>query len=292
MTSPPVVEVFARVGCELGEGPIWCDERSTVLWVDLEVGRVWKRPLEGESSVVVEHHEPVGALALAGTGELLGFTPSGLWRLDGTPELLVATPEPDPALRANDGKPEPAGRFVGGTMGRGWPVGPVGTLWSYAGGTARPLRRGTTVSNGLAWTADAATMYWADSGTGTITAFAYDVDSGTIGEARPFVSIVAAERGPDGITIDADDCVWVAVWGGGCLHRYAPDAELLEVVELPVVHPTCPAFAGPAHDLLIVTSAQAPGGGEPVSGAGDVFVVRAGVAGPPPFRVDLAVLLG
>lgn len=292
MSATAAVEVFARVGCALGEGPIWCAERTSVLWVDLEVGHVWESSLAGDARVIVERDEPIGAIALGQGGELLGFTPSGLWRLDGTPTLLVPAPEPDPALRANDGKPDPAGRFVGGTMGRTWPVGPVGTLWSYAGGTAQPLRRGTTVSNGLAWTADTTTMYWADSGTRAITAFPYDVASGAIGEARPFVVVDGDDRGPDGITIDADDCVWVAVWGGGCLHRYAPDGELLDVVELPVAHPTCPVFAGPDLDVLLVTSAYAPGRNPQVTGAGDVFALRPRVGGRPPWRVDLSLLLG
>lgn len=288
--SPAAIEVFAEVGCDLGEGPLWWPERGVVVWVDLGAGRIWECPLDGEARVLLEHPEPVGALALARTGELIGFTPSGLWRLDGVPTLLVPTPEPDPRLRANDGKPDPAGRFVGGTMSAGAVVEPVGTLWSFAGGTARPLRRGTRISNGVAWTADGATMYWTDSGTGTITAFAYDLASGTLHGERPFVRFADGQE-PDGITIDAEGAVWVAMWGGGCLHRYAPDGELVEVVVVPVPHPTCPVFAGPDLDVLVVTTARG-GSDHPAPGAGDVYALRPAVRGAAAPRADLAVLLG
>ena len=274
------VEVVARVGCRLGEGPLWNAGRATVMWVDIHAGRVWECALGGAPQVAVEHHEPLGAIALDASGALVGFTPTGLWRLGERPELVIANPEADPALRANDGKPDPAGRFVGGTMGMPEPVPGAGTLWSFGEGSARPLLRGTTISNGLAWTADGATMYYVDTPTQTVRAFAYDVATGALGDPRVFVAIDAEVGAPDGIAIDAEGGVWVALHGGSAVHRYDAGGALTAVVELPVRYPTCPAFAGAALDVLVVTSArEAYEPGTEPAGAGDVYAVAPGVPG-------------
>src|SRR5690606_20448990 len=166
----------------------------------------------GSPTVAVEHHEPLGAIALATGGALVGFTPTGLWRLDAErSSVLIENPEIDPALRANDGKPDPAGRFVGGTMGFPAARDGAGTLWSFADGTARPLLRGTTISNGLAWSADGSTMYYVDTPTRTIRAFPYDLATGELGAPAVFVTVAEESGDPDGLTIDAEGGVWVAL---------------------------------------------------------------------------------
>ncbi|HWL43062.1 MAG TPA: SMP-30/gluconolactonase/LRE family protein [Ilumatobacter sp.] len=288
MSAGVPVDVLARVGCVLAEGPIWDADRAVVLWTDIYAGQVWECALDGEPRVVAEHHESIGAIALAATGELLGFTPTGLWRLDGQPALLVVNPEAEPGLRANDGKPDPAGRFVGGTMGFPRPVPGAGTLWSFDAGEVRPLLRGVTISNGLAWSADGATMYYVDTPTQQVRAFAYDVATGGLGDGRVFAEVDRADGEPDGITIDAEGGVWVALWGGAKLHRYGADGALTAVVPTPVDYPTCPVFVGPALDRMVVTSATEayPAGWAPV-GAGDVYVCEPGVAGVMADRVDL-----
>lgn len=278
-----------RSGNVLGEGPLWDAATGTVWWVDITAQQVWRATLDGAAAVAFTHHEPVGCLALATTGELLGMTPTGLWRLAPDPVLLVATPEPDLTLRANDGKADPAGRMIVGTMGFPQPVAEAGTLWSYSGGTATPLLRGLSISNGLAWTADGATMYFVDSWTQSVQAFEYDVSTGAVGGVRVLAALDPADGGPDGITIDADDGVWVAVWGGGKLHRYDGRGALTDVVRLPVRYPTCPAFVGPDLDRLVVTSAtQEYRDSAPPDGAGDVYLVDPGVRGAAAHQVDLA----
>lgn len=286
--AAPRVDVLAEVGCELAEGPLWHPARGVVMWTDIYAGRVWECALGGVPRVIATHHEPIGAIALSRAGTLIGFTPTGLWTLDGEPALLVGNPEADPALRANDGKPDPVGRFVGGTMGYPEPTPHAGTLWSFDRGTATPLRRGTTISNGLAWTADGATMYHADTPTGQVLAFPYDLATGQLGAPRVFVEVDPADGQPDGMTIDADGGVWVALWGGGRLHRYAPDGSLTSVVPLPIEHPTCPAFVGADLAVMVVTSATEPfAPGTAPAGAGDVYRLDPGVAGAPGNLVDL-----
>jgi sugar lactone lactonase YvrE len=293
------IDVLARVGLVLGEGPLWHAERGSVLWVDILAGHVWECALGGEPRIVVEHHEPVGCLALARTGELVGMTGSGLWRLDPEPALLVANPEASPDLRANDGKADPTGRFVGGTMGFPEPTPAGGTLWSFADGTARPLLRGLTISNGLAWWTDpttaATTMYHVDTPTGEVRAYDYDLASGSLGGARTLAAVHPGDGLPDGVALDVDGGLWVALHGGGKLHRYDPDGALTAVVELPVAHVTCPAFVGPGLTQLVVTTATEAFQGDPGTappGAGDVYLVDPGVAGAATHEVDLAVVIG
>jgi sugar lactone lactonase YvrE len=160
-----------------------------------------------------------------------------------------------------------------------------------AGSVSRVLA-GVTISNGLAWSDDAATMYYIDSPTQRIDAFSYAADTGEIRDRRPVVHIPAELGSPDGLTIDADGGLWVALWGGGAVHRYL-DGRLDRVIRLPVSQPTSCTFGGPDLDELYVTSAWkglSPDlrRAEPLAGA--LLRVRPGVRGVPPsfFRDDVS----
>jgi sugar lactone lactonase YvrE len=159
-------------------------------------------------------------------------------------------------LRANDGACDPAGRFWVGVMDRGAAAG-AGSLWVVRpdGSTAQVLD-GMTIPNGLGWSPDGTVMYVTDTHTGTITGYAFDPDSGTLGQVRTVIRTDPRLGGPDGLAVDAQGSVWTAVWDGGVVLRHAPDGGLTGVVEVPVPRPTSCAFAG--HDLrdLVVTTAS------------------------------------
>ena len=144
---------------------------------------------------------------------------------------------------------------------------------------------GVTISNGLAWSNDHGTMYYIDTPTRRIDAFAYEIDTGEITDRRPVVRIPAELGSPDGMTIDADGGLWVALWGGSAVHRYL-DGRLDRVIPLPVSQPTSCAFGGPDLDQLFVTSAWK---GLSVAERADsrsrapLFRLRPGVTGVPPF---------
>jgi sugar lactone lactonase YvrE len=122
---------------------------------------------------------------------------------------------------------------------------------------ARRLAGRVTAGNGLDWSPDASVLYFVDSGDYLVWAFDFDARDGSVSRKRVFASVAEPDGLPDGLTVDAAGGVWVALYGGGRLHRYAPDGLLTEVIPTPVRYPTSCAFAGPGLDTLVVTSAYA-----------------------------------
>ena len=167
--------------------------------------------------------EPVGAVAETTAGTLIAACRTGLRHVeagDGPGQLVIPLPPGDADLRKNDGKADPAGRFVGGTMTLGDPRPGAGSLWSYSDGRAVELVGGVTISNGLAWSADGSTLFYIDTPTRQIDAFTYDVATGAVADRRTVVDIPAGAGDPDGMCIDAEGGLWVALWDGAAVHRY------------------------------------------------------------------------
>jgi sugar lactone lactonase YvrE len=189
--------------------------------------------------------------------------------------------EPPTPMRANDAKCDPRGRFWVGTMAYDFSSG-AAALYRLEPGerVARRVLSDLTISNGLGWSADGRTMYFIDTPTQRVDAWDYDLDEGTIANRRTLVEIPERAGSPDGMTVDAGGCLWVALWGGGAVNRYTPAGRLDRVVELPCAQVTNCTFAGPALDRLVVTTAWF-GLGQPEPLAGATFVVDAGVAGTP-----------
>jgi sugar lactone lactonase YvrE len=159
-------------------------------------------------------------------------------------------------VRMNDGACDPQGRFWAGTMAYDESPG-AGTLYRLElDGSCTTMLTGLTISNGIGWSPDASTMYLNDSGTGRVDAFRFDGPSGAISDRRTLVQISEPGVAPDGLTVDDEGGIWVALWNGGAVHRYAPDGSLLTSVQLPVERPTSCAFGGPERETLFVTSAR------------------------------------
>jgi sugar lactone lactonase YvrE len=274
-------ERLASVGAVLAEGPVWRAESEEIVWVDIPNGEIFATGLAGTTRLVRQHAMPVGAVALGPGGEILASTPIGL--VDEAGQVRAELPVEAPDLRANDGKPDPAGRFVGGTMTVGVPRPGAGSLWSLASDTATRLVADVTIANGLAWDASGETLYWIDTPTGCIDQFDYDRDTGSAVNRRSWVAIDRSVGSPDGMCIDAEGGLWVALWGGSAVHRYL-EGRLDVVVEVPASQVTCPTFAGPELDRLVITTASI--GLDPrLEGAGDLYVVETGPIGVPPGRL-------
>jgi sugar lactone lactonase YvrE len=182
-------------------------------------------------------------------------------------------------LRMNDGACDPLGRFWAGTMHLDETHG-AGALYRLdANGNAATILTGVTISNGIGWCPDAEHLYFVDTPTRGVDVFDFDAASGAIENRRRVATIEDGAGGPDGLVVDVEGCIWVALWGGWAVRRYSPDGELLAIVDVPAARVTKPAFGGPELDRLYVTTAM-PDAPDPVQPhAGGVFVVDPGVRG-------------
>jgi sugar lactone lactonase YvrE len=286
MPQDVAMDVFDARVCQLGEGPFYDDRTGRVCWVDIFGSQLlWHDLATGETGAVpVPAH--LGAAVPRTGGGIVLCLPDGpvLADPDGTLQILDPYPDRTPGLRSNDAKADPAGRLFLGTMAYDQTPG-AGTLYRLDPGATAPVAvlPGVTVSNGMGWTADGTRMYYIDTPTERIDIFDYDVASGTLRNRRPFVT-VSGPGFPDGMCVDAEDAVWVALWGGGTVRRYLPDGTLDRSVPVPTPLSSSCAFAGPEFDLLVITTA-AQGEYQGAPGAGQTYAYRPGdVAGRPASR--------
>ncbi|GAA3636716.1 SMP-30/gluconolactonase/LRE family protein [Kineosporia mesophila] len=264
-------EIVGGSHCVLGEGPMWDAEREIVRWVDIEGGRVW----EGLDSprVVLKREPTLGAVIHSEAGDLLLARQRGLEHVD-VPGDVVATVTlvPDGVnSRLNDGKCDPAGRFLVGSMALDDRRGSE-RLWrlEHDGGLT-VLDDDLSLSNGLGWSPDGATMYQVDTVPGMIWRRTYDPDTGAAGRRH----LLVAMGGADGLTVDAAGNLWVAVWGAGQVRVLSPRGVLLEEFDTGAPLTTSCAFTGPDLDLLVVTTADRTVAGVPRSDrAGSVLTLR------------------
>jgi sugar lactone lactonase YvrE len=285
--APRVIQasLLLDARASLGEAPQWDAAEGALVWVDILAGTVFLTTADGGSVRSFDVGRPVGAaLPAAGGGWLLadadGFStlaPDG--RATPLLDLLVDRPE----LRFNDAMCDPFGRAWAGTISAGMTPG-SGTLYRLdPGPRATPVLDGLTVSNGLAWSPDGGTMWFADSADPCVRGFDYDVEDGRLGPRRHAIELRANGAKADGLCVDDEGCVWVAAWGGGVVHRYTPAGRLDTVVEVPAAHVTSCAFGGEHGGTLFITSARAgrtPGQLEQELLAGGLFVVEPRVTGP------------
>lgn len=274
------VDVVVHLRARLGEGPRWDHRLGVLAWVDILAGLVHRTDPDTGDTASVPVDGTVGALALHGSDRYLLATGTRFAVLSGDEVRDVATVPGGRDVRMNDGALDPVGRFVAGTMAHDSRPG-GGRLYALETDcTIRTVLDSVTISNGIVWSDDGRLMYFVDSATQAIDVFDYDVDTGSVSGRRRWVEIPASEGTPDGITMDAEGCVWVALWGGGRVRRYAPDGRILSEIMLPVPRVSSCAFGGPALDRLFVTSsAEGRPGGESLDGA--LFVVDPGCQGRP-----------
>jgi len=253
------VAPLVESACELGEGPLWRPETSELFWVDIDGQRLW-RWTESEGASTRPLIAPAGALVPGPDGTLVAPMGRGFAVLDpasGAARVLADAPLLAPAGTVmNDGKCDRQGRVIGGAKDL-VEAAPVAAAYSLAGGVARPFYAGVTVWNGPAFAPDGRRIYFADSPTRRILTAAYDPEAGRIaGPVEIFATLGPDEGYPDGMTVDAEGCLWNARFAGAAVARYAPDGRCLAVLALPVPRPTSVAFGGPDLDTLFVTSAR------------------------------------
>lgn len=264
------MEIAVRANAKLAEGPRWDAATGRLLWVDIEGGEL--HVLESGEDRAIGLDAMVGVAAPTSSGAVLVALADRLALVDLADEsvrTLVRLPH-GPALRSNDGACDAAGRFWIGTMDLDETPG-AGALYRYDGRLERVLDE-VTLSNGIGWTRDDTRMYYIDSPVQRVDIFDFEVASGRIDDRRPFVSIDESEGIPDGLTVDDEGGVWVALYGGSCVHRYDESGRLDAVLEVPALNVTSCCFGGDDGRSLFVTTA-APDG--------NVYVTQPGVSGPP-----------
>lgn len=283
------VELVLDAHAELGEGPIWDVAASRLIWVDILRGRVHRFDPASGHSETREIGRPVGVAVPSADGSIVIATSRGFERLEwesGRVSTIAEVEGDRPGNRMNDGACDPAGRFWAGTMALDESPG-AGTLYRLdPDGRVSPMVRDISISNGIAWSADARRMFYIDSPTQRIDVFDYDVATGAIANRRTLARIAPEHGVPDGLIVDADDFIWVALWSGSALHRYALDGTLDRVVTLPASYPTKCAFGGAALDELFITTAtialtRERRAAEPHDGS--LLRIRPGVRGCAPY---------
>jgi sugar lactone lactonase YvrE len=240
---------------ELGECARWDDDRGELLWVDIMAG-VFRRAVEDgdrlRTVAEVSIGEPLGAIApIADREGWLCAAGRGFRYLapDGTLTRLLDTEPAD--VRMNDAACDPQGRFWAGSMAYDERPGGGRLVCCDLDGTVRVVLPSTDIANGLGWSPDGRTLYHADSGTRLVTA--YDFQDGELGGGR---ELIRPERGtPDGLTVDSEGALWVALHGAGEVRRYDPSGGTLSVWPLPVSQPTSVAIGGASGRRLFVTTA-------------------------------------
>lgn len=247
----------------LGECPIWDDGAQALCWVDVRNRRVQRwQPGAGTAVQAWATPQDVGSIALAGPGRLLLALADGFALLDlatGTVTPRAPVVHPKPPMRLNDGRCDREGRFVCGSMAlhRSDADGSLYRL-EHDGRLSTLLDGGLAVANATCFSPDGRTLYFADSLAGMIRAADYAPD-GSVSNLRDFIDTRPDGSPPDGATVDALGCLWVALVLAGKVACYAPDGRLLRKVDLPVPYPTCPSFGGPGLDILFITSIRDSG---------------------------------
>lgn len=273
---------------ELAEGPFWDPIRERLHWVDIRRGRVYSAELTRQDLLEIRDEiqldETVGAVAASASGALLIAGAERLYVRDDT-----GTVHPGPRLfsdggrrRLNDGKPDPLGRYVVGSLSLSGPSNSQQLFQIGTDGTVGIIDDDLTLSNGLAWSRNGSLMYSVDTERSVVFVRAYDVASGRVGPRSVHLRFNAGY--PDGMCMDAEEHLWIAMWGLGRVDRYSPAGELVASIEVPAPHVSSVAFAGGDLEVLVVTTATQDLSDDKLSKfphSGRVFTVRPGVRGLP-----------
>jgi sugar lactone lactonase YvrE len=292
VTAEPVGDVTAV----LGEGPYWRPDDEALLWVDVVRGHLHMTRVKTGETITIELDTVSAAFPAVGGG----IVTAGGHRLmlratrpgEGWAGRVIAEAPVRDGVRFNDASVDPAGRVWVGSMDIK-EKDALGTLYRLDSGRAlTPVVKGATVSNGIGWSPDGTRMYYNDSPLRRIDMFDYDQATGEAYQGRMFADLSGADGFPDGLTVDADGYVWVAMFAGGALRRFTPAGHQDAVIPLPVSQPTSCAFGGAGMADLFVTTAyrdlsEAQRAAEPL--AGRLLRLRPGPVGLPSSAAEAVI---
>jgi sugar lactone lactonase YvrE len=247
--------VIDPAGIELGEHPIWDPDNNRIGWVDVYAGEL--RWVDAHGTDHWQFPAPLGAAAMRWSGGAIAAAGDGIHFRDATGRT-----DREPirgflpgGVRFNDAACDRAGNFLCGTVSLYEEPG-AGSLYRVRpSGEVETLLTRVTESNGLAWSHDGATMYYVDSGEPVVRRYAYHPDE-LPQRGDDLCEVPSGTGTPDGLCVDAEGAIWIAIWEGGALWRVSPEGEILEVLAVPVSRPTCPGFGGPGLSRLFVATAS------------------------------------
>jgi len=278
----PAVEFFASAGAHHAEGPFWDDRTARLLFVDALAGSVVAIDTDGAVTRYQLPSPVVTVVRRRASGGYAVATEHGIAACDEsfTKYDVIAEVTSDPALRTNDGGCDPLGGFVIGTMAYEQTPG-AGAVFRVGGDhRVTTLLEGVSISNGVQWSLDGSRVFYVDTPTRRVDTFDVDPISGAWSERRPHLWIDIAGAVPDGLAIDTEGGIWVALWGVGAVAHYDATGRHVETIQIPGASQvsSC-AFGGPNHDVLFITTSRQnlARGEEPLAGA--VFAVQTDFCG-------------
>ncbi len=290
MSSPSqqlTAELILEAKATLGEGALWHPEQNKLYWVDIEGKALHIFDPATNKDQQFDVGSRIGTVVPAKGNFALVALQNGIHKIDTTTGKLTMITDPieEDDIRFNDGKCDPAGRFWVGTMALDTRKGAAVLYCLGADGSIKQVLDNLTIANGIVWTSDKRTMYFTDTRTQQVQAFDYDNDSGEISNSRTIITIPEAEGSPDGMTLDAEGKLWIALFRGGCIARYDPETgEQLQKVIVPAPHTTSCAFGGKDLNTLYITTGRqglSDEQKEQYPGSGGLFAVKPGVKGVP-----------
>lgn len=252
------IATLGDVAARVGECPVWCPEASVLEWIDMPRGVAYRTDLTGRT-LAMDLGRPIGALVPRRSGGWVAATWTGFAILDTEGAVTHEDAFLGPGLRMNDAACDPQGRLFAGSTALDFEAGAGAIHLLRSNGTHEVVLSGLTLPNGMGWSPSGDIFYLADSIKRHLLAFDVDAVTG-LPSRRRLLRVFDAEDGlPDGLCVDADGCLWVALWDGGAIVRISPEGEELYRLRLPVARPTSCAFGGASGEILFVTTAMTEG---------------------------------
>ncbi len=253
------VRCVDRVAALLGEGPIWSPRDNALYWVDILTPAVHCHHVADGANTVTALGAMASVAIPKATGGLLLATPGGLMTYNPADQRMNLLSHPEAERRGNrynDGKCDRRGRLWISSMDMGAAANRGNLFRVDADGSWQKMDSGFTVPNGLGWSPDNTRMYFTDTFRRTIYVYDFDLLAGTISNRRVLITLAESDGKPDGLTVDAKGCIWVALWDGWQVARFSPQGRPMQRVRLPVSRPTSCCFGGASLETMYVTSAS------------------------------------
>lgn len=280
------IQVVSDMKAILGEGPNWDSVSNSLYWVDIDSCEVHRYQSESGDSVIFGLDVPISSVVLTSAGDLMAAAGRGLVTVNELGDLkwLVKGLRGD---RMNDGKCDSMGRFFVGSLTYDRTPGASSLYRLDPEQKLSEVLSDVCISNGLGWSPDATTMYFIDTPMRCVMAFDYDLTLGSLSSPRKFIDLWEVQGNPDGMTVDSEGGIWIAMCRSGHLRRYDSDGVLDEIIEFPTKLITSCTFGGEYLDILYVTSGTFGFSSSELTSqpsAGALFALSPGISGMPTYR--------